>query len=38
VRIYLSENHKVAKEILEAIWKSYKSGHMREKVVGKEEE
>lgn len=38
VRIYLSENHKASKDILEAIWKSYKSGHMKEKVVGKEEE
>ncbi|MBI3380054.1 recombinase RecA [Candidatus Gottesmanbacteria bacterium] len=38
VRIYLSENPKVAKEILEAIWKSYKAGDMKEKVVGKEED
>lgn len=37
VRIYLSENHKVAKEIFDAIWKAYKSGQMKEKVVGKED-
>lgn len=37
VRIYLSENQKLAKEILDAIWKSYKSGQMKEKIVGKEE-
>lgn len=38
VKIYLSENHKAAKEILEAIWKVYKSGQLKEKIVGKEEE
>lgn len=37
VRIYLSENHKIAKEILDFIWKAYKAGQMKEKVVGKEE-
>lgn len=37
VRIYLLENPKIAKEILEAIWKAYKSGQMKETVVGKEE-
>lgn len=38
VKIYLSENHKAAKEILEAIWKVYKSGQLKEKIVGQEEE
>jgi len=37
VRIHLSENPKLAKEILEAIWKAFKAGQMKEKVVGKEE-
>lgn len=37
VRIYLFENHKLAKEILDAIWKAFKTGQMKEKVVGKEE-
>jgi len=37
VRIYLSENPKMAKEILDVIWKAYKSGQMKEKIVGKEE-
>lgn len=38
VRIYLSENPKIAKEILDAIWKVYKSGQLKEKIVGQEEE
>ncbi len=38
VKIYLAENHKAAKEILEAIWKIYKSGQLKEKIVGQEEE
>ncbi len=38
VRIYLSENPKLAKEILDAIWKAFKAGQMKEKVVGKEKE
>ena len=38
VRIYLLESPKVTKEILDAIWKAYKAGEMKEKVVGKEEE
>lgn len=38
VRIYLSENPKLAKEILDAIWKSYKTGQMKEKIVGKKDE
>lgn len=38
VRIFLKENPKVTKEILDAIWKAYKAGDMKEKVVGKEEE
>jgi hypothetical protein len=33
----LSENPTLAKEILEAIWKAFKAGQMKEKVVGKEE-
>lgn len=37
VRIYLIENPKVTKEIFDAIWKAYKAGQMKEKVVGKEE-
>jgi recombination protein RecA len=37
VKIYLRENPKVSKEILEAIWKAYRAGLMKEKVVGKEE-
>lgn len=37
VRIYLCENPKIAHEILNAIWKNYKAGQMKEKVVGKEE-
>ena len=36
-RIYLTENPKSAKEILDTIWKVFKSGQMKEKVVGKEE-
>ena len=38
VRIYLSENTKVSQEVLSAIWKVYKTGQMKEKVVGKKEE
>jgi len=37
VRIHLIENQKLAKEILEAIWKTFKTGQMREKILGKEE-
>ncbi len=38
-KIYLKENPKMSKEILDAIWKMYKStGQIKEKVVGKEEE
>ncbi len=37
VRIFLSENHKIAKEIQDAIWKAYKAGQMKDQVVGKEE-
>ncbi|OGG26401.1 recombinase RecA [Candidatus Gottesmanbacteria bacterium RIFCSPLOWO2_01_FULL_39_12b] len=37
VRIFLSENQKLAKDILEAIWKAYKLEPMKEKIVGKEE-
>lgn len=36
-RIYLSENHKIAKEIMDSAWKAYKAGQMKEKIVGKEE-
>lgn len=36
-RAYLRENPKIAKEILETIWKAYRAGQMKEKVVGKEE-
>jgi recombination protein RecA len=35
-RIFLSENPKVAKEILENIWKAYKAGQIKEKVGGRE--
>jgi len=38
VRIYLTENHKIAHEILDEIWKVYKSGQLKEKVVGLEED
>lgn len=38
VRIHLSENPKLAKEILDAIWKAFKAGQMKEKVVGREGE
>lgn len=38
VRIYLTENPKLTKEIFDAIWKAFKAGEMKEKVVGKEEE
>lgn len=38
VKAYLQENPKTAKEILEEIWKAYKSGELREKILGKEEE
>lgn len=37
-RICLAENPKTAKEILETVWKVFKSGQLKEKVVGKEEE
>lgn len=37
-RIYLLENPKVSKEILDHIWKSYSSGQIKDKVLGKEEE
>ncbi|MBM3283746.1 recombinase RecA [Candidatus Gottesmanbacteria bacterium] len=37
-RICLTENPKTAKEILETVWKVFKSGQLKEKVVGKEEE
>ena len=37
VRIYLTENPKMTKEILDEIWKAFKAGDMKEKVVGKEE-
>jgi len=36
-KIFLSENAKISKEIQEAIWKVYRTGEMKEKVVGKEE-
>jgi recombination protein RecA len=35
-RIYLSENPKLVKEITDAVWKVYKTGQIKEKVVGKE--
>lgn len=38
VRIYLAENPKLAKEIVEVIWKAYKAGQMKEKVIGKKDE
>ncbi len=37
-RIFLKENPKTAKEIQEAIWKIYKSGPIKEKILGKEDE
>ncbi len=36
VRIHLKESPKIAKEILDAVWKSFRAGQMKEKVVGKE--
>lgn len=35
-KAYLSENHKVAKEIMEAVWKAHKTGQT--KIGGKEED
>ncbi len=35
VRIFLSENPKIAHEILQEIWKAYKSGQVKEKILGK---
>src|SRR3989338_850537 len=32
VRIYLKENPKLAKELMEGIWKSYKAGQMKDKI------
>ncbi len=37
-KIYLKENPKVTKEILENIWKVHKTGQVKEKVVGKEKD
>ncbi len=37
-RIYLSENQKITREILDAIWKAFKGGLMKDKVVGKEDD
>lgn len=37
-RTYLVESPKAAKEILETIWKVFKSGQMKEKVVGRKGE
>src|SRR3989338_1048843 len=37
VRIYLSENPKLAKELMEGIWKAHKTGQQKDKIVGKEE-
>lgn len=36
VRAYLVENPKAAKEILDAVWKVFRAGQMKDKVVGKE--
>lgn len=35
-KMFLRENHKLTKELLDAIWKTYKSGQIKEKVVGGE--
>jgi recombination protein RecA len=35
-RLYLIENQKIAREILDEIWKSFKKGNVTEKIVGKE--
>lgn len=37
VRHYLAENPKVAKEILDAVWKVFRAGQVKDKVVGREE-
>ncbi|OGF98921.1 recombinase RecA [Candidatus Gottesmanbacteria bacterium RBG_16_38_7b] len=37
VRLFLKDNHKISKEIMDAIWKAFKAGQMKDKVVGKEE-
>ncbi|OGG02742.1 hypothetical protein A2W14_02335 [Candidatus Gottesmanbacteria bacterium RBG_16_37_8] len=37
VRMFLKDNHKISKDIMDAIWKSFKAGQMKDKVVGKEE-
>ena len=36
-RVYLTENPKVAKELMEAIWKAFKAGQMKDKIVGRKE-
>lgn len=38
VRQRLKENPKLAKEILDAIWKTFRAGQIKEKVVGKDDE
>ena len=35
-KAFLKENNKVRKELFESLWKAYKAGQMKEKVVGKE--
>lgn len=35
-RAHLAEDPKLAKDILEAIWKAFKAGQLKDKVVGKE--
>lgn len=37
-RQFLAENQKSAKEIVESVWKVFKAGQVKEKVLGKEEE
>lgn len=37
-RMHLLENPKLAKEILDAIWKAFRAGEMKEKVVGRKKE
>ncbi len=37
-KAFLSENHKIAREIMDAVWKVHKGGQIKERVVGKENE
>ena len=36
-RSHLKENPKLMKELLDAIWKAFKNGQVKEKVLGRED-